>query len=492
MGHPPDTDINSWGEQYNIDAWGNLTSRSAVSGKQNTEPLSCGSANAKNQLNACFTYDIGGNLIQNGSTTYIYDAENRLVWSSNGYEYIYDGDGERVIRCTSSSQSNTCPSGSTGTLYWRPLGGDTIAESSISGTNLEEYVFFNGRRVARRDVSTNAVHYYFSDHLGSHSVVENATGSACEQDTDYYPYGGQEHDFCTTPVPQNYKFNGKERDTESGLDNFGARYDASNLGRFMTPDWAAKPIAVPYANFGNPQSLNLYSYVENNPTTFGDPDGHQGATGNGDFSQLGHLDGSCSSNPTDCLAQMQAAAGATVAQSTSAAKEGQDQVNAQAQNLSDKSEKAILKSNLTGEQAIAFENAVLSAGKEKGVDPNILVGLAQRESNLNPDAVNGTAKGLYQIMPGRQKDLGLSNQDLNNIGKVVSAVAGSLAGAIKTFNGDSKLAIASWTLGVGGTRHLFSSGGMEGVRNALLDRGHPEYGRVGPNYIDPVSSFQMQ
>ena len=42
----------------------------------------------------------------------------------------------------------------------------------------------------------------------------------------------------------------------------------------MTPDWADNATAVPYANFGNPQSLNLYSFVENNPTTTGDPDGH--------------------------------------------------------------------------------------------------------------------------------------------------------------------------------------------------------------------------
>ena len=42
----------------------------------------------------------------------------------------------------------------------------------------------------------------------------------------------------------------------------------------MTPDWEQKPTTVPYANFGNPQSLNLYAYVENNPTTVGDPDGH--------------------------------------------------------------------------------------------------------------------------------------------------------------------------------------------------------------------------
>ncbi len=129
------------------------------------------------------------------------------------------------------------------------------------------------QRVARRDISSNAMHYYFSDHLGSHGVIENATATACEQDIDYYPYGGVQSDYCAN-VAQNYKFTGKERDSESGLDMFGARYYGSSLGRFMTPDWAAAPTAVPYAHYGNPQSLNLYAYVENNPTTTGDPDGH--------------------------------------------------------------------------------------------------------------------------------------------------------------------------------------------------------------------------
>ena len=53
-------------------------------------------------------------------------------------------------------------------------------------------------------------------------MVENATGTVCEQDIDYYPYGGVENDYCSgSGVSQNYKFTGKERDTESGLDNFG-------------------------------------------------------------------------------------------------------------------------------------------------------------------------------------------------------------------------------------------------------------------------------
>ncbi len=73
-----------------------------------------------------------------------------------------------------------------------------------------------------------------------------------------------------------YKFTGKERDSETGLDYFGARYYSNGLGRFITPDWAAKAAAVPYADFADPQSLNLYTYVRNIPTTSFDADGHDG------------------------------------------------------------------------------------------------------------------------------------------------------------------------------------------------------------------------
>jgi len=69
-------------------------------------------------------------------------------------------------------------------------------------------------------------------------------------------------------------FTGKEHDSESGLDYFGARYYSGNQGRFQTPDWADTATTVPYASFGDPQSLNLYAYVRNNPTTMTDPGGH--------------------------------------------------------------------------------------------------------------------------------------------------------------------------------------------------------------------------
>lgn len=63
---------------------------------------------------------------------------------------------------------------------------------------------------------------------------------------------------------------GKQRDPESTNDYFGARYYASNIaGRFLTPD----PSGLSYADPNDPQSLNLYAYVRNNPLRFVDPSG---------------------------------------------------------------------------------------------------------------------------------------------------------------------------------------------------------------------------
>ena len=255
----------NWGETFTIDAWGNLTSRGPVAGKTNYEALNA-PATVKNQLTG-FGYDAAGNMISNGTATYSYDGENRLA-TAGGYTYTYDGDGRRVKR----------QSGLLGIVSWPDLSGRTLDESGLTGTMVREYVFFNGQRVARRDAANNAVHYFFSDHLGSTSLVTNATGTmaACagyvsgEQETDYYPYGGEYPPFCSTISDQKFKFTGKERDAESSLDYFGARHYASSLGRYMRPD---DPFADQHP--GDPQSWNLYSYVRNNPLNATDPSGHE-------------------------------------------------------------------------------------------------------------------------------------------------------------------------------------------------------------------------
>jgi RHS repeat-associated protein len=73
------------------------------------------------------------------------------------------------------------------------------------------------------------------------------------------------------------RYTGKERDTESGNDYFLARYYNSATGRFLSPDWDAKSSdPVPYAKLDNPQTLNLYSYVGNDPLGHVDLNGHAG------------------------------------------------------------------------------------------------------------------------------------------------------------------------------------------------------------------------
>ena len=110
----------------------------------------------------------------------------------------------------------------------------------------------------------------------------------------------------------NYKFTGKERDAESGLDYFGARYYGSSLGRFMQSDeFPGGPVdlfetddpssqALPYADIKDPQSLNKYSYTYNNPLRYVDPDGHDAwdflvgaanAVGSDFFGGVGRVDG---------------------------------------------------------------------------------------------------------------------------------------------------------------------------------------------------------
>ena len=69
---------------------------------------------------------------------------------------------------------------------------------------------------------------------------------------------------------------GKERDAETGNDDFGARYYSNRFGRWLSADWSNVPVAVPYANLSNPQTLNLYSMVADDPESFADLDGHDG------------------------------------------------------------------------------------------------------------------------------------------------------------------------------------------------------------------------
>src|SRR5208283_5817975 len=111
-------------------------------------------------------------------------------------------------------------------MYW-PGSSGILTETDLTGAINEEYIYFNGERIARVDRPSGTVHYYFSNHLGSASVITDAFGNI-QEETDYYPYGGIA--YSSGSDPNHYKFTGKERDSESGLDYFGARYYGSSVG----------------------------------------------------------------------------------------------------------------------------------------------------------------------------------------------------------------------------------------------------------------------
>jgi RHS repeat-associated protein len=209
---------------------------------------------ANNQMFG-YAYDAAGNLLSNGVTPLTWDAESRLT-SAAGATYIYDAEGNRVEKQGV---------GVTDTVYF---GGKPIAR--LAAGQWTDLIYGpNGMLAEVAGTQTAQPTYRLLDHLGTEIGQTDASAQLINP-LDYRPFGGVFSGNTNDP----YLFTGKERDAESGLDYFGARYYGSNMGRWMSPDWSAKASAVPYAKLDNPQSLNLYGYVGNNPLSARDIDGH--------------------------------------------------------------------------------------------------------------------------------------------------------------------------------------------------------------------------
>ncbi len=246
-----------WSLTFGYDPWGNLLSAlpPATGYTGCTQNRLSVTVNSFNQLNvAGYVYDAAGNLTTvpaPGAANYTYNAENQLT-STAGVNYTYDGDGNRVQK-------------SNGKLYWFGDGSNPLDETDASGNLTDEYIFFDGKRIARRDPNNN-VDYYFADHVGTARIVTNASGTI-QDDSDFYPFGGERSYLSSSG--NTYKLTGKEHDNESGLDDFGARYYSSAGGRFITTD----PVVVTPDRIHDPQQLNEYAYVRNNPLILVDPTG---------------------------------------------------------------------------------------------------------------------------------------------------------------------------------------------------------------------------
>ncbi len=175
--------------------------------------------------------------------TAVYDYDNRVT-SIGSTTNVYDYTGQRVKKNS--------------TIYIGKL-------YECNNGVCTKHIFAGSQRVASKKITDTGTdtNYYHTDHLGSSTVITNASGNKV-QETYYYPFGETR---VSTGNATNYKYTGQEEDPETGLYYYGARYYDPIIGRFISAD-----TIVP--NFADPQSLNRYSYVENNPLRYIDPTGH--------------------------------------------------------------------------------------------------------------------------------------------------------------------------------------------------------------------------
>jgi RHS repeat-associated protein len=236
------------GLSWQYDAWANRTNQIVTGGTCN--PFQA-PGTAQNRLLGPYQYDAAGNMTNDGTHSYTYDAEDQAtkVDAGNTATYLYNAAGQRVQKITPTSQTN----------YFLDLDGNAAVEKDQNGVLLTDYIYVHGSLLAQYKAGTTF--FFTRDHLGSTRLM-SAIGGTVSDSLDYLPYGEQ----IAGGTGTTRKFTGKERDAESGLDYFGARFDSSSLGRFMSPDRGAM-------HMENPQSLNRYSYTLNNPLLYVDPNG---------------------------------------------------------------------------------------------------------------------------------------------------------------------------------------------------------------------------
>ena len=214
-------------------------------------PLTSNWFTSQNRI-AGWSYDGAGNLLGIGGMprNFTYDAENRQLSATiNGATsiYSYDGDGHRVM---SVVNGNT-------TVFVYDAMGELAAEYATGAQPMPCQTC-----------------YLTADMLGStRSITDQGGTPQVYHDNEPFgreiPYGSAGRGtLYGTSDSNRTRFTGKERDAETGLDYFGARYFSGAQGRFTSPD----PDNYD-ARLGQPQSWNMYAYTWNNPLKYRDDDG---------------------------------------------------------------------------------------------------------------------------------------------------------------------------------------------------------------------------
>jgi len=271
--------------RFAYDRWGNRTGVwDAVSGGTQIQSIALQQSGGAptNQIQSViagstlnYTYDSAGNVTSDGAHSYTYDGENRVVSVDAGSTatYAYDQSNQRYKKIVGTTVTH---------FIWQDS--QVIAEhNGDTGSSIADYVYAGSRMIAKSAGLTTQ--YFLNDHL-SERLMLNTSGVVIGRQ-GHLPFG---EDFGESGTQEKHHLTGYERDGEAASDYAVNRRYSQNVGRFMSVD----PMI---GSLGNPQSLNRYTYVTNDPIRLTDPSGLDafapggGWQGVGDWSWLNNWGG---------------------------------------------------------------------------------------------------------------------------------------------------------------------------------------------------------
>ena len=257
---------------YTYDAAGNRVSLQRANAAASLLPNAVASAsydeaNEQTQFaGATLQYDANGNLTNDGTNTYLWDARNRLVSISGGAtaSFAYDPLGRRASKTINGASTQFAYDGND---IAAEIGGGTIGANYLRSLNIDEPFI--------RQTSTGNEHYH-TDALGSSLALSDANGASIAT-YGYEPFGKT---TATGSSSNALQYTGRENDG-NGLYYFRSRYYGTVVSRFLRQD------SLSFASYGNQLSVyftenpvamlgmvNLYPYVDNSPPNFTDPFGY--------------------------------------------------------------------------------------------------------------------------------------------------------------------------------------------------------------------------
>ncbi|MBD3360709.1 hypothetical protein GF366_02825 [Candidatus Peregrinibacteria bacterium] len=236
--------------------------------------------------NEKLVFDDNGNLLRDDKWLYQYDYNNRLVEVELDYDHSnppagtvlksvkfeYDILGRRITKKKVWMTDGVAIPGYTGTRYFSD-GTEELEETSLDGTQLKKRYTYGTTidEVCQVEVFTGdnpGTYYYHSNHQGTIYTITDSDGYIFEQ-YEYDEYGnirsikdGETNEIDGSQIGNEYMFQGRRYDPETGFYYYRARFYDPQKGRFITRDPK-----------GYVDGLNMYAFVSNNPVNMVDPRG---------------------------------------------------------------------------------------------------------------------------------------------------------------------------------------------------------------------------